>query len=148
MIRRTAGEVLRSLETRVARLERRTAYGRPDNYDARDTGEMRDDRYEPYDDDRAERAEDIFFSVVDALQDFVRRSTKSIEAWAEANYYGSYDGMEGIKMVERDIKRKISEGWDRRDLVRYFLLAEEIDPRTDEDDALREMAKLVAKNRR
>jgi len=87
-------------------------------------------------------------SVVDALEDFVRRNTKSIEAWAEENDYGHYDGMEGIKAVEKDIKRKISEGWDRRDLVRYFLLDEGIDPRIDEDDALREMARLVAKNRR
>jgi len=87
-------------------------------------------------------------SVVDSLEDFVRRNTRSIQAWAEENDYGDYDGMAGIKMVEKDIKRKISEGWDIRDLVRYYLLAEEIDPRVDEDVALLEMAKLVAKNKR
>jgi len=148
MIRRTAVEVLRSLEARVARLERKTAgsYDRPDNYDARYTGEAAVDREDRK--DREDREETIFWSVVNSLEDFVRRSTRSIEAWAEENDYGDYDGMAGIEMSEKDIKRKISEGWDRKDLVRYYLLAEEIDPRVDEDDALREMAKLVAKNKR
>jgi len=61
MIRRTASEVLRSLESRIARLEGRTAYGRPDNYDPYETGEMERGRdwIDDLKDDNREWEEDV-----------------------------------------------------------------------------------------
>jgi len=93
---------------------------------------------------KQETNDQFFTNVMSKLTNWVKRNESVIRKWNEENDYTYYEGVDALK--SKSIRYQIDDmrkmGWSVEDVVAYFLLTEDIDPRIPEDTALRKMGKI------
>jgi len=93
-------------------------------------------------------ASTFVLSVLSKLKNWVHDNEHHIKQWCEENGYTCYEGIDVLKPgrpIPRDIGQMEKDGWDEKDVFKYMINLEDIDPRISEETASYRMREIASK---